>query len=56
MLYLNATKVHGVISPAVYDKKASNSSPEDVSMSPKALQIITQVVERFLQDRLSDGC
>ena len=48
MLYLNATKVHGVIRPAVYNKKASNSSPEDVSMSPEALQNNNSIRRKIL--------
>lgn len=39
MEYLNATKIHGVISPALHNEIASSSSLNDISMSPELLQI-----------------
>lgn len=37
MQYLDAAEVHGVISPTLNNKIASNSSFNDVSMSPQLL-------------------
>ena len=39
MEYLNATKIHGVISPALHNEIASGSSLNDISMSPELLQM-----------------
>lgn len=40
MNYLYATKIHSVISPALYNVVASDGPLNDVSMSPQGLQIM----------------